>query len=109
MTRRVLTGNRCECPACGELFSRVRAFDRHRGGPFADLGKWEGGRRCLTPAEMKARGWSRNGIGAWVIEVLDGAGRTRARASGEASATPAPPDPKNGPSSLLPALSRGLP
>lgn len=71
-----LRGNRCQCPTCGEYFSRVRAFDRHRTGPIGI------GRRCLTGAEMIARGWQRNATGCWVIATLDCAGRRRFAATG---------------------------
>lgn len=63
MTGLRLTGNRCQCPACGEPFSSVREFDRHRIGAFATLGEWMHKRRCLTPAELDARGWRCNGRG----------------------------------------------
>jgi hypothetical protein len=58
-----LTGSRCECPACGESFSNVREFDRHRIGTYADSGEWSHKRGCLTPAEMEADGWIRNARG----------------------------------------------
>ncbi|MEJ7746150.1 MAG: hypothetical protein WKF61_05235 [Luteimonas sp.] len=63
MTGPRLTGNRCQCPACGEPFSSVREFDRHRIGAFAALGDWMHQRRCLTPAELDARGWRCNARG----------------------------------------------
>ena len=55
MTGPRLTGNRCQCPTCGDYFGSVRGFDRHRigtvGGPD---------RRCLTEAELLATGWHRS-------------------------------------------------
>jgi hypothetical protein len=58
-----LTGGRCQCPSCGELFSSVREFDRHRIGTYAEPGEWAHKRRCLTPGEMDAAGWIRNARG----------------------------------------------
>jgi hypothetical protein len=63
MTSRRLTGGRSECAACGELFSSVREFDRHRIGTYAEPGEWGHKRRCMTPAEMDAGGWIRNARG----------------------------------------------
>lgn len=60
-----LTGRRCECTACGDLFNSESAFDRHRVGEFAGLGGTSS-RRCLTQAELLASGWCRNGAGAWI-------------------------------------------
>ncbi|WP_148667894.1 hypothetical protein [Mizugakiibacter sediminis] len=91
-----LTGNRCQCPACGEYFSRVRAFDRHRVGTVGI------GRRCLAEAEMIARGWQRNAAGYWVTTALDGAGRRRLAVSGGLPAT-TPPGRRR-----TPARSRNL-
>lgn len=76
-----LTGNRCQCPTCGAYFSRVRAFDRHRVGTIGI------DRRCLTEAEMIARGWQRNAAGYWIIATLDSAGKRRFAASKGAPAT----------------------
>lgn len=61
-----LTGNRCRCAACGDLFNSTSAFDRHRAGTFAPLGTWPHARRCLTAEELQAKGWSRNGAGFWI-------------------------------------------
>jgi len=61
-----LTGKQCQCRHCGELFTRLRAFERHRVGPFSDKGIH---RRCLTPEEMAAKGWTKNRKGFWVIET----------------------------------------
>lgn len=57
-----LTGNRCQCPTCGECFNGLAGFDAHRTGPF------DGTRRCLTVAAMDARGWVRNDAGFWVTD-----------------------------------------
>lgn len=58
---KLLTGARCECARCGQLFNSIKGFDRHRAGPM-----WA--RRCLTSAELTARGWERNRGGYWITE-----------------------------------------
>lgn len=60
MSREKLTGNQCQCTGCGEYFARVSTFDKHR------TGQYEGGRRCLSIAEMHGKGWSLNAHGFWV-------------------------------------------
>ena len=57
MTAPKLTGNRCQCPTCGDYFTSTRAFDRHRIGQFGN------DRRCLTAGEMDAAGFARNARG----------------------------------------------
>jgi hypothetical protein len=53
--------------ACGQDFSGVKTFDRHRVGKHEYL--WsrarEDGRRCLDPVEMRALGWKLNEWGRW--------------------------------------------
>lgn len=93
MTGPKLSGSRCQCAACGEYFSRDRAFDRHRVGEYAKPGEWAHGRHCLTPAEMAARGWQRNAAGFWVMDALDAAGRARTRATEGRPATTVAPRP----------------
>lgn len=61
-----LTGSRCRCQACGELFNSVTAFTRHRVGSWADRGAL---RRCLSPTEMTLKGWARNAAGFWITET----------------------------------------
>ena len=61
-----LSGNRCECAACGERFNRVSTFDKHRVGEFAKPGEWANTRRCLSVDEMQAKGWRANDKGYWV-------------------------------------------
>jgi hypothetical protein len=63
MTAYRLTGSRCRCPACSDLFNSVSVFDRHRVGPWTDRGIH---RRCLTRAEMTERGWSVSPAGFWI-------------------------------------------
>ena len=47
-----------QCPGCGELFGGVRTFDLHRYGPFT-------ARKCLTAAELAAKGWRHDAAGFW--------------------------------------------
>jgi hypothetical protein len=61
-----LTGSRCRCQACGELFNSTTAFTRHRVGPWTDRGAW---RRCLVRAEMVQMGWAYNAAGFWITET----------------------------------------
>jgi hypothetical protein len=56
-----LTGRKCRCPACGDHFNSLSAFDLHRVGEYR-----AGGRRCLSEAEMIAKRYSRNAAGFWV-------------------------------------------
>jgi len=58
-----LTGSRCQCEACGQLFNAVSVFDRHRVGGWDDHGR---NRRCLAGAEMLAKGWRMNTKGFWI-------------------------------------------
>lgn len=107
MSRPRLTGNRCECPTCGELFSRTRAFDRHRIGAYAKPGEWKDSRRCLTPEEMTARGWQRNAAGAWVMQAFDAAGKARTGVQLGRPATHVPASPARGLDRHYPAGSGG--
>jgi hypothetical protein len=58
MTCLRLTGNRCQCPTCGDYFGSARGFDRHRIGTVGTTD-----RRCMTEVEMLAAGWQRNARG----------------------------------------------
>lgn len=55
--------NFCKCPACGEYFGGVQAFDDHRVGPAAD-------RRCLPLCTMADKQDGRrlrlNSQGYWI-------------------------------------------
>jgi hypothetical protein len=62
MTAPKLTGNRCQCTACGEYFNGAAGFDAHRIGRFGI------DRRCLDVAEMTARGWMRNTADFWITD-----------------------------------------
>lgn len=61
MSRPKLTGTRCQCTLCGELFASPRAFDRHRVGPYG-----MGLRRCLAPEELRANEWAQTVTGFWL-------------------------------------------
>lgn len=54
-----------QCPACGQRFSTVGNFDKHRVGSFIDHPP-DYGRRCLTPKELECRGLKLNRRGVWV-------------------------------------------
>lgn len=85
MTGPKLTGNRSQCSACGLLFSSPREFDRHRIGTYALPGQQAQKRRCLTSAEMEARGWDTSDRGFWMQ-----ARRERAPAAIQAPRVPPP-------------------
>jgi hypothetical protein len=81
-----LTGRRCECTACGDLFNSESAFDRHRVGAFAGISGLSS-RRCLTEQELLAAGWSRNGAGAWITRPFLAITEGDKQASGDGGAT----------------------
>lgn len=58
--RKKLTGQRNQCPTCGEYFTRNSVFDKHRTGTFAPPA-----RRCLTVPEMEAAGMFLGADGFW--------------------------------------------
>jgi hypothetical protein len=55
-----LRGDHCQCPSCGLRFTSTHSFDKHRVGPFKPRM-----RRCLSEAELTARGWAANAAGYW--------------------------------------------
>lgn len=61
---KVLRGSRNQCPTCREYFNSNTAFDWHRIGKPGSLN-----RRCRTPDELLAKGWSLNGAGFWITET----------------------------------------
>lgn len=65
MTAPKLTGSRCQCSQCGELFASVAVFDRHRVGKFAGT-DGVNTRRCLTVAEMTLGKWPKTERGFWL-------------------------------------------
>jgi len=52
--------SRNQCRGCGLYFGSNSAFEGHRTGTFGV------DRRCRTPEEMQARGFSLNMFGYWV-------------------------------------------
>lgn len=66
--------NICQCSGCNQYFTSPTTFDDHRVGDYGDAiytkyGKVTGytkpTRRCLTPDEMRAKGWEQNKWGQW--------------------------------------------
>lgn len=57
-----LTGSRCRCGGCGELFASAYAFDRHRRGEYSHD---PATRYCLTAEQLAADGWTRDARGFW--------------------------------------------
>lgn len=78
---RELSGDHCRCMACGERFNSTYAFDKHRVGAYAPIGKLST-RRCLGVAEMTAAGMSRNAGGWWISKAMADPSKLGARASG---------------------------
>jgi len=74
--RRKLTsasGQRNECCACHEYFAKNKTFASHRIGKFG-WNKVKNTRRCLTPDEMKAKGYTKNEDDYWITPATkDGA------------------------------------
>lgn len=66
MSAAALSGKQALCTCCGALFNTDRLFDRHRAGSYAKPGEWQSQRRCLSPAEMRAKGWRMNAHGFWM-------------------------------------------
>jgi hypothetical protein len=57
---RTLTGSRCQCGGCGLYFNSLSAFEKHR----RDF-------RCLSLAEMTARGMVPDTAGWWMTKPSD--------------------------------------
>ena len=60
MNAPALTGDRCQCAACGLYFMADDGFDFHRVGEYAKPGQLRGNRRCLSLAELAAASWAPN-------------------------------------------------
>lgn len=73
---RKLTGTRCRCRACGELFASVYAFDRHRRGEYH-------ARYCLTAEQLTAADWMRDARGFWRTPKKGHGPVVRAQISGD--------------------------
>ncbi len=63
MKKEKVTGDRNQCPGCGQLFNSGAAFDKHRTGDFSI------NRRCMTEQEMKDKKMERNAAGYWVTAL----------------------------------------
>lgn len=68
-----LSGDRNQCPTCGECFNSTAAFDKHRtgafGAPMGDGTYMMHTRRCRSVEEMMGIGMSKNAHGFWVTAV----------------------------------------
>jgi len=60
---KMLTNDRNQCQGCKTYFNSTYAFDKHRRGEHGH------NRRCLTEAEMLAKGMSVNKDGFWITKV----------------------------------------
>ncbi len=63
-----ISTNHCECTGCGEFFNSAYAFEKHQIWGKPD-GQGNQAMRCLTPAQMVAKGWSRNEGGWWITSA----------------------------------------
>lgn len=61
-----LTGDRNQCPTCGEYFSTTKAFERHRVGNFDKKT-----RRCLSVSEIRAYPMRKDSKGFWKLPQYD--------------------------------------
>ena len=59
-----LRGDRNQCQGCKEYFNSTGAFEKHRTGQYGV------DRRCRTPEEMIAKGFSLNAAGYWVASKM---------------------------------------
>lgn len=64
--RNGLSGDRNQCPSCGEFFSSSYSFDKHRTGPFGKPDGVQSNRRCLSLPEMAEKGFLKNATDYWV-------------------------------------------
>jgi hypothetical protein len=55
-----LTGDRNQCPGCGQYFNSSHAFDKHRAGQHKDNGRY-----CLDRVEMVKAGMVLGSDGFW--------------------------------------------
>lgn len=62
-----LTGGKNECPSCLKLFRSTFSFEIHRTGQIGV------DRRCMTTAEMLAKGMLTNASSCWVSEAMPSA------------------------------------
>lgn len=59
-----LTGQRNQCPSCLEYFNSNTGFDGHRTGSHEKQQ-----RRCLSVAEIEAKGMKHNADGFWILPM----------------------------------------
>jgi len=67
-----MSNGSCRCDACGLRFRSLSAFDMHRTGEYAGTARTKHTRRCLSVAEMVAKGMRQAGNtdnGAWTTGV----------------------------------------
>ena len=65
---RELTGEACQCTACGMVFRSIGGFTRHRVGRHV-----VGERRCLSAPEMHAIGMRPDSKDRWMLPGRAGA------------------------------------
>lgn len=88
--------DKCRCAACGQYFKSSGTFTYHRVGNWENQGA---NRRCLTVAEMQAKGWLLNETGHWIREKRDASAIGRLRPAGD---RPEPLSEEGVPEALLP-------
>ncbi len=103
------------CRACGQDFSSVEAFDRHRVGAHTytyDAGLLldpprHDGRRCLNLDEMARAGWVLDARGRWVHprELRKRLSRGGDSPTEPTPTPPAPPQPTRRTTSLPEAIT----
>lgn len=71
---------RNQCPSCGELFTSVHSFDKHRHGRYGipnlkkDGDYLPASRKCYTTDEMLAKGMVKVSGEAWASAAFENAG-----------------------------------
>ena len=80
-----LSGDRNECPGCGELFNSTAAFDKHRTGSFGGPHNQPSKRRCRSVVEMRQMGMDKNAGGFWVTHRLAPDARASQRANDQSA------------------------
>lgn len=64
-----LSGDRNQCPTCGEYFNSTAAFEKHRIGEYG-----MGLRRCLSVEEMLCASMVISSQGFWITRAFDAEG-----------------------------------
>ena len=75
---RKLNGDHCHCATCGKYFNSTAAFDKHRWGSYLP-----NTRRCLSVAEMEAKGMCLSASGWWVTRAKTDSYPSRVRRNGD--------------------------